>query len=532
MSGATLAGTTELLRFAVRRDRLRLPIWLLAGGALMATQSTSNQTFYRTPEALAAYRASAGSNAASIAFSGPPVGLDTVAGTVAFEISTSLVVLTVLMAMFTTTRHTRADEEAGRTELVRSAQVGRHAPLVAATVLAALACAGMGVAIAAGAALTGLPVQGSVLLGSATASVGLVFTGVTAVCVQLTGVTRGVYGLVGGVLGVSLVVRAIGDITGSGLSWGSPVGWAQATHPWSADRWWPLLLPLAGTSVLVLAARRLLDRRDLGAGLLQPRPGAATAPRQLSSALGLAWRLHRGALAAWAVGISLLGLVYGGLAESVETLIGDNPDAQVFFQTSSTTDLVDAYLGVTLQMTALMVAGYAVSATIRARSEETSGRAEPVLATGVSRLRWLGSHLTVALLGATALLGLGGLATGVSRAVATGDAGAVLRLAGAALGYTPAVWVVAGLAAALVGAVPSAAAPTAWTVFGLLLVITLFAESFDWPGWVGGLSPLARTPTVPAEEWAAPPLLVLGGLAGALLALGLGAFRRRDLTTA
>ncbi|SSC25749.1 Hypothetical protein KLENKIAIHU_4373 [Klenkia terrae] len=529
VSTPTLTGTLALLGFAVRRDRLRLPVWLLAGGALVAVQSTSNQTIYRTPEALAAYQASAGSNAASIAFSGPPVGLDTVAGTVAFEISTPLVVLTVLMAMFTTARHTRADEESGRTELVRSAQVGRHAPVTAATLLSVLACTGMGASVAAGAALTGLPEQGSVLLGTATAGVGWVFTGVTAVCAQLTAGTRGVHGLVGGALGLSLVVRAIGDITHDGLSWASPVGWAQATHPWSADRWWPLLLPVVGTPVLMLAARHLLDRRDLGSGLLQPRPGAATAPRSLSSPLGLAWRLHRGALLAWAAGIVLLGLVYGGLAESVETLIGDNPDAQVFFPAGSTAGLVNAYLGVTLQVTALMVAGYTVSATIGARTEEAAGRAEPVLAAGVGRLRWLGSHLTVALVGATALLALDGLATGVSRAVVTGDATDLLRLTGAALGYAPAVWVVAGLAGALLGAVPAAAVPAAWIVVGGVAGITLFAESFDWPGWVTVLSPVARTPAVPAEKWAALPLLTLSALAVALLAAGLGSFRRRDL---
>ncbi|MCZ2839152.1 ABC transporter permease [Modestobacter sp. VKM Ac-2985] len=528
----TLVGAGVLFRFALRRDRLRLPVWLLAGGALVATQSTSNQTFYRTPESLAAYRASAGSNAASIAFSGPPVGLDTVAGTVAFEISSTLVLLTVLMAMFTTVRHTRADEESGRTELLRSTQVGRHAPLAAATLLSVLACGAMAVAIAAGAALTGLAVPGSVLLGAGTASVGLVFVGVTAVCAQLTGVTRGVYGLVGGLLGVAFVVRAVGDVTGNGLSWASPIGWAQATHPWSADRWWPLLLTLAATPLLLLTARRLLDRRDLGAGLLQPRPGAATAPRALSSPLGLAWRLHRAALLAWAMGVALLGFVYGGLAESVETLIGDNPDAQVFLGASSTADLVDAYLGVTFRVTALLVAGYAVSATCRARAEETSGRAEPVLTAGVSRTRWLGSHLTVALAGATTLLALGGLATGISRALVTGDAADVLRLTGAALAHAPGVWVVAGLAAALIGAAPSAAVPAAWSVFGLLLVVTMFAEPFDWPGWISDLSPFAQTPAVPAEAWAVAPLLVLGTLAGVLVAVGLAAFRRRDIETA
>ncbi|MEU2348494.1 ABC transporter permease [Modestobacter sp. NPDC049651] len=524
-----VAGTGVLLRFAVRRDRVRLPVWVLAGSALMWAQSTSNQSFYRTPAALAAYRASAGSNAASIAFSGPPVGLGTVAGTVAFEISGVLAVLAALMATSTVVRHTRADEEAGRTELLRAGRLGRHAPLLAATGVSAAACALLGAGIAAAAALSGLPGHGAVVLGAATASAGLVWTGATAVCAQLAGGARSVYGLVGGLLGVAFVVRALGDVTGDGASWASPLGWAQATHPWSDDRWWPLLLPLAAAALSLAGARALLDRRDLGAGFLQPRPGPATASRALGSPLGLAWRLQRGALLAWAVGVALLGLVYGGLAESVRTLLADNPDAQVFFRGSSTAELVDSYLGVTVRIAALLVTAYAVSATCRARTEEAAGRAEPLLAAAVGRARWLGSHLVVALGGATALLVLDGLATGASRAVATGRAGEVGRLTGAALGYVPAVWVAAGFAAALVGAVPAAAVPAAWTAFGGLLVVTLFADGFGWPAWVGDLSPLLRTPTVPAQAWSAAPLLALAAVAAGFLAVAFAAVRRRDV---
>jgi ABC-2 type transport system permease protein len=251
----------------------------------------------------------------------------------------------------------------------------------------------------------------------------------------------------------------------------------------------------------------------------------------LAGPLGLAWRLQRSTLLAWGLGVTLLGFVYGGLAESVKTLLGDNPDAQVFFRGDSTADLVDSYLGVTLRITALMVAAYAVSATCRARGEESAGRADPVLAAAVSRSAWFGSHLLVALAGATGLLLFDGLATGASRAMATGDATDVLRLAGAAVSYAPAVWVLAALVSALIGAVPSAAVPAAWIAFGVVLVITLFADGFDWPAWVTDLSPLSQTPTVPAEPWSAAPLLVLLVVAAGLLTLGLATFRRRDLVT-
>ncbi|MGY1748625.1 ABC transporter permease [Modestobacter sp. SYSU DS0511] len=528
----SLAGTGALLRFALRRDRLRLPAWVAGGALLVIVQSAAAQSTYDSPGSLAAYRASVGSNAASIALAGPPVGLDTIAGTVAFEMATPLAVVAVLMVMFTTVRHTRADEELGRTELVRSTRIGRHAPLAAAAGVAALASAALGAAIGAGATASGLPAPGAFVLGASATATGLAFTGLTALAAQLVSTARGVYGLVGALLGVSLVLRAIGDVEGNGLSWASPVGWAQASHPWSGDRWWPLLLSVAAGVAALAAATQVLDRRDLGAGLVHPRPAAAVAPRSLLSPLGLTWRLHRGALLGWAVGVTLLGAVYGALAESVETLLADNPDVTAFLPDASAAGLVDAFLGVALTTTALLVAAYGVAAALRARAEETAGRAEPLLATATSRSRWLGGHVLVALAGTVVLLALGGLGTGAARAASTGDAGDLVRVLGAALAHTAGVWVLVAVAVALVGLAPEPALPAAWAAFGLVAVVTLFAESFDWPGWVTDLSPLAWTPAMPAEPWSTAPVAGLLAVTAALTVIGLGAFRRRDLATA
>src|SRR3712207_2374148 len=84
---STTSGTAALLRFALRRDRLRLPVWITAGTFMVVLQSVSSQSLYDSAADLVAYEASVGSNAATIALAGPPVGLDTVAGAVAFEIS-------------------------------------------------------------------------------------------------------------------------------------------------------------------------------------------------------------------------------------------------------------------------------------------------------------------------------------------------------------------------------------------------------------------------------------------------------------
>jgi ABC-2 type transport system permease protein len=527
-----LAGTGTLVRFALRRDRVRLPVWVAVIAGLVASQSASSQTLYGAPGALANYRASVGSSAAAIAFSGPPVGLDTVAGTVAFEIGGSAMIAVALLAMFTTGRHSRADEEAGRTELVRSAEVGRHAPLIAAVTMSALACAATALAIGIVATGTGLPARGSFLFGAAVGACGLVFTGITAVAAQMTESTRSAYGIVGAVLGVAFLLRAVGDINGTGLSWASPIGWAQAVHPYSDDRWLPLLLCLIATVLLVSAAEALLDHRDLGAGLLSGRPGAPAAGRMLGSPLGLAVRLQRAALLAWAVSLAVLGAVYGGMGDAVDTLFRDNRQAQAFFPGMSSAGLVDAYLATVFSIDALLAGAFAVSSVLRAHGEEASGRAEPVLATATSRTAWLGSHVTVALLGSGVMVAASGAGTALVRAASIGDAGSFGRLFAASLAYVPAVWVLAGLTVAAVGVLPRAAAGVAWGMVGYVVVITVFAGPLSWPAWVDDLSPFAWTPRAPIESWTLTAAVGLAVAAAGLLAVGFGAFRRRDLTTA
>ncbi|WP_324275003.1 hypothetical protein [Blastococcus brunescens] len=69
----------------------------------------------------------------------------------------------------------------------------------------------------------------------------------------------------------------------------------------------------------------------------------------------------------------------------------------------------------------------------------------------------------------------------------------------------------------------------AWTAVGLFLLITMFAESFEWPGWVSDLSPISWIPTVPLEEWTLAPLIGLAAVAAVLHGVGFTGFRRRDV---
>jgi ABC-2 type transport system permease protein len=524
------AGVAPALRFLLRRERRALPIWVLVTGALVYVQSLQSQELYGEPAALAKLRATATGNTAVIAMSGPERLLETIGGEVVFEIFGFAGLVVALMSMFLVGRNTRADEESGRAELLRSARVSRHALLTAALVLAALANVAVAVLVAVLTIATGLPAGGSVLLGVAFGAVGLVFAALTALAAQVFENTRGVYGTVVGLLGLSFALRAAGDAGPDALSWLSPLGWGQRTYPYVDDHWWPVGLALAVAAALVAGAVATLNRRDFGAGVVPARPGPATAPRSLSSPLGLAWRLQRGSLLGWAVGTFTLGVMFGSVGESIEQYVADNPQIAEFLP-GGAEQVVDSYLALTLAVVALLATAAGLSAALRARSEETAGRAEPVLATRTSRGAWLGSHVVLAFAGGAVVLAAGAAGLGLTYGLSVGELDQVGRTLGGATGYLPAVLLAVGVAVAGIGVLPRAASVVAWSLFGYMALVTLLGDSFDLPGWTRTLSPLDHTPQAPLESLTALPLAVMAALAAAAVAAGIAGLSRRDLET-
>lgn len=76
----------------------------------------------------------------------------------------------------------------------------------------------------------------------------------------------------------------------------------------------------------------------------------------------------------------------------MEQFIADNPQIPEFLGGGA--NIFDSFLALSMVMAALLAAAFGVIAVLRARGEETSGRAEPVLATATSRNSWLSSHVT------------------------------------------------------------------------------------------------------------------------------------------
>jgi ABC-2 type transport system permease protein len=530
---AGLTGTGALLRLALRRDRVLAAVWVALLVLLPLATASAFRGLYPDVASRLPFAAGVAANGALRAVSGPPFDLTTIGGLTAWRVGGLNGVLVALMNVFTVTRHTRAEEESGRSELLGAGVVGRAAAPAAALLVAAGCDVLAGLVIAAGLAAGGEPVAGSVALGAATAAVGLAFAGISLLAAQLTGTGRTANGIGGVAVAASFLLRAAGDAGSSGtswLSWLSPIGWGQQVRPYVHERWWVLVLPVGLAAGLAVAAAVLLERRDLGAGLLADRAGPGSARARFGSPLALARRLHRGPLLGWAAGLLVGGLAFGAIAGGLADLFAGNAVmTRILAQLGGQTAIVDGFVATTAGLAGLLVAAYAVSAVLRARVEEVAGRAEPVLVAGARRTRWLAGHLLFGLAGPVLLLAAEGLGAGLVRGLDAGGLGRELgREAGAALVQLPAVWVLAGLTVAVFGLLPRAGI-VGWVALVLCVLLGQLGELLSLPQWALDLSPFTHLPKLPAAPLRAGPVLWLTGLAATLVAAGIAGFRRRDL---
>jgi ABC-2 type transport system permease protein len=527
---SNFAGTRALLRLALRRDRLALPFWL--GGTLTALLATASAFAKLYPSALerAGLAASLSINPGLKALTGPLFNPFSTGGLTAWRLTGNIAVVLGLMNILLTVRHTRGEEESGRAELVGAASVGRYALLTSALVLMAAADVLFGVLVTLGLVAQQQSVAGSAALGFSLALTAFVFAAIAAVTAQLTETTRSASGLAGLVLGLSYLLRAAGDVGNGVLSWLSPIGWAQQLRPFADERWWVFVLFLGVGAAGIAGAFALIQRRDLGAGLLATRPGRTAAGPRLAGPIGLAWRLHRGILIGWFVAYVVLGAAIGGVAKDVGSLLDSSPQlADAFRRLGGGVDIVDSYIAATLGIMGLVVSGYVIQALLRIRVEETSLRAEQVLGAAVSRWRFGLSHTLMAAAGSVVILAGGGLGFGLVHGARTHDiASALPKLLGSALAQVPAAWALGGLTLALIGLLPRGLG-LAWAALGVCVFIAEVGQLLKLPRWVLDLSPFAHTPQVPAVAATAAPLIGLIVVGFALGVLGLVGLRRRDI---
>lgn len=531
-----LRGTTRLMRLILRLDRVRLAFWVGVLSVVPVGTASAFNSLYPTEVDRQALEATIGSSPALSALLGPLYSTS-IGGLTAWRIGTIATTLIGVMAVLTVIRHTRVEEETGRRELLGATVLGRHAPMTAALAVTAGAALAIGLLVAVGLMTQGLETSGAAAFGLALALAGLVFAGVGALAAQLTESSASARGIAIAFIGASFLFRLAADVESTSvgstngltaMSWVSPIGWFTRLRPFGGEKWWVIFLWLLLAIILLTLSFGSASRRDVGSGAFPSRPGPARADRGLGGPFGLAWRLQRGALGAWAVGLGILGMVYGGAGNSISDMIDANPQlAAIFEEMGGQQTLTDTFFSVAIGIIALLASAYAIRSVLRLRSEEEELKAEQVLATATPRSRWVWSHLLYGLLGPALILVLAGSLAGIVYGLIVEDvAGQLPRVLAAAMSHVPAVWVLAGVALALFGLIPEHNG-WAWGVLAGCLIAGQLGAILQFPRWVLNLSPFSHVPVISADARVLP-LAILVLIAVGFVGLGLLGFRQRD----
>lgn len=529
MSATAVAGTAPLLRATVRFDGRLFAPWIAIVTALSVSSVLVYPYVFPTPQDRAALAATIGANPALGLIFGPAYDLSTVDGFNAWRSLALGGFLTALGAIFAVTRATRGQEDSGQAELLASGVLGRSSRLLAGVGMALVGSLLVGVVVGVVTPLCGGQWAPSLLLGATFTATGWMFAAVAAVAAQLGSDARTSNTIAVGTLGVLFVLRGFlfSIEAPEWTTWVNPLGWMTQTRPATGDHWWPLLLAVTFTGIVLALAFALQGRRDFGVGVIAPRPGPARGRDR--STLRLAVRLNRGTFATWAVAFVGLGFVFGYFTTSIKDILTtDSAIAQVLASGATTPDtLIGAFLATILSLIGIIAAVPGVQTMLRVRSEELNDRVEPIMATATPRPRYYASNVAVALVGPSILVLIAG--TLVALLASTADIGVTFSEGlMQAIVTIPAVWTIVAVSVAVIGARPQVRL-AAWIGVLASFGLTLLGPTFGLDDWVLGISPFWHVPDVAggSPDWSG--LLWISLATVVFLAIGFAGFRRRDL---
>ncbi len=520
-------GLPVMLRVQWRIRHRATLVWVLALIASMVSTAAAVAGLYSTPEKIHSYAAAVTTGSALVAINGKVEGIDSLGGVVQDEAGFLMTILLPLLGISLVAQLTRREEEDGRLEAVLGGRVARHVPVLAALLGALVAIVATTIAFSLGLTAFGVPAARSLLYAASLGALAFLFAGLAALLAQVTTHSRGVYTGSLLILALAYLLRGVGDVTKTWVTWLSPLGWAEKAAPFAAMRWWTLLIPLVVGGMLAALAVLVADRRDLGSSLVGRGVGRARATRWLRSPLGLATSIHAPAALSWLAGALILAGMMGALAKQFVAAATGNPALADAIGMSGLR-AEDGFLAVTQLYIAVIATGYVVQTVGSLRREETAGRLEPRLSGTLSRLGWLGAHALVIVTGLVVIVAVSSLVLGTGTAWSMGASVDVGRVVGSGAAYLPAELLIGGLALALFGLVPRAFS-AAWTVFAAVSFIAFLGPGLKLKAWVLDLAPTTHIGNPPLGTVKVLPLVALSIIAAVLAATAMVGFRRRGV---
>ena len=529
-SGAFLA----LVRRALRDARARTLGFGYLFAAVAYIQPFAYRHAYPTLLDRERFAHSFADNKAVVLFYGKAYDLLSVGGYTAWRVGGTLAIFAAVFGLLAAVRALRAEEDGGRAELVLAAPVGRATVWRAAMAAIAVQCAVLWLATCLGLVAGGLPVAGSAYLALAVASVVPVFAGVGALSSQLGASKRVASELGGAAVAVALLARVVADTSsGAGwLRWATPLGWAEQLRPFTGTEPLALLAPLAAAATLLMVARRIAARRDLGSGLLASRDSSRPHLALLASPALQTLREERLGLFVWSAGVGAMAGVIGVVSKSVSSLgISRQLETTLHKLGAGSVLTPKGYIGFSFSFFVLIASLFAVSQIAAARHEEEAERLETLLAHPLGRVRWLGGRLALSAAGLAWICACAGVMAWVG-ARSQGVALSLSTMLGAGANCLPAAVLFLGLAALGYAALPRAGSAIAYGLVVVAYLWQLFGALLDVPGWLVKATPFAHVAAVPAVSFRAVPAAIMAGVGVAAALAALGSFRRRDLVGA
>lgn len=534
MSKQLYSSTGVLTRFIIRRDRIRIPIWIIALSAITCLVAISFSTLYVSEQDRQVI-AQTMMNPAMTAMVGISYGLDnyTFGAMIAHQMLLMTAIVIGIMNILLVARHTRADEEEGRIEIIRSLPAGRLSNLSATTVVVFGTNVLLTLIIGFGLYALGIEsmdLEGSLLYGASLGAIGIFFAAITGLFAQLSESSRGAVGLSFALLGIAYIMRAVGDIGNHTLSWFSPFGWISQAKAYVHNTWWPIVLTLGVTLIIVIFALFLNVIRDLEAGFIPSKPGKKHASKFLQSPLGLSLRLQRTGIIAWAVGMFILGASYGSVLGDTDSFLADNGVLKDLITPVAGYSLTEVFITMIMSVLAMVCTIPAILNVFKLKSEEKKNHAEHLLGRAVSRPRLMGSYFIVSIVAGFIMLSLTALGMGIVGVSVIEGGGITLgTFYGAAIVYLPAMWIMIGIAVLLVGIAPNFT-NLVWLYLGYSFIVVYLGGLFQFPEWLTKLSPFGHISQYPVDQMEWWKALVLTVIAIAIMIVGFVGYRRRDIS--
>ncbi|GAE31644.1 ABC transporter permease [Halalkalibacter hemicellulosilyticus] len=532
MAKNLFAKTVPLALFILRLDRIRIPLWLVGLSFFTIIMPVAFQNLYGDAKEDIAGMTETMKNPAMTAMLGPG-NLEnyTIGAMTAHQMLLMTAVIVGLMGILLVAKHTRADEEDGRLEMIRSLPSGKLSYL-SATLLVTIGTSVV-LALVNGIGLYALGIEtmnleGSLLYGAALGATLLFFGGMTAVFAQLSESSRGTMGLSIAVLLISYLVRGMTDVSNEALSWISPLGLVTKAEVYWNNNWGPILLMVGASFLLFILANVLNAVRDLESGFIPAKPGRKYASAFLQNPIGLSLRLQRTGIISWAVGMYVLGASYGSVLGDIEAFIGDNELYSQILVSVDGFSLMEQFLPMLVIVITLIGVIPPIMAINKVRAEEKKGRLEHLLSRAVSRMRLLGGYITISVMTGFVMSSLGAIGLW-SAGTAVLEEGLSFRMIyGAFMSYFPAMLVMIGVSSLLIAYLPKLTS-LIWVYVFYGFIVIYFGSIFQIPNWAAKLSPFGHVPQAPIEDVTFLPIFLLSVFAVLLLTIGLLGYKKRDM---